>query len=183
MNKENFIDEMYNVSIIGRSAYSILCLENYIKSKYPYKDWNLLLSRLWEITSVDSIDKDWWYPVQEIIPEYLFEFDNYEDSDFEYLSKSEYNKFIELYKDVKNDSNLCMIIKTIWDSIGNVLYGLLIDNGKIMSEQIYSNIVTILERNHISLPSIDIVKFSSFSEYNGWGNSFDGTKLSQFQIK
>jgi len=38
--------------------------------------------------------------------------------------------------------------------------------------------IKILEDNDIDLPKIKDVAFSPFEEKNGWGEPFDGTKLS-----
>ena len=38
--------------------------------------------------------------------------------------------------------------------------------------------ITILKTNNIQPPDINEIEFCSFSEKNGWGEQFDGSKLS-----
>ncbi len=56
-------------------------------------------------------------------------------------------------------------------------YSSISDNEKKAS-QIVLDICNILKQNHVTLPDINTVSFSSFSERDGWGNKFDGTRLS-----
>ena len=91
---------------------------------------------------------EWYYRFMEILPEYLYEFNSYKDADFEYLSEEDYNYYSEFLKDIDENMETLLVIPT-----------------KISDSD-------------IDLPEIKDVAFSSFEEKNGWGEPFDGTKLS-----
>lgn len=75
------------------------CAEEYLISRYPQKDWKIVFDEYWKITNLELWD-EWMEEVIEIIPEYLFEFNDYKSSGFEYLSEEKYNKLKALYKDI-----------------------------------------------------------------------------------
>ncbi len=85
-----------NISVTGRIAYGIMCAEEYLVYKYPDKDWIVVFKDFWEITNLELWD-EWIDKTVEIIPEYLFEFNSYISSCFEYLTESKYNKLKKVY--------------------------------------------------------------------------------------
>ena len=167
------ISDFNNISMNGRMAYAILCVEKYLKEKFPENNWFELSKLMWNVTSIYW--DEWDNKFIEVIPKYLFEFDTYEESDFEEISEDEYNSFVALLKDkpaVVND--LLMKLHQIQEVY---CYSSIPSNGEEAS-QIVLDICAILEQDNVSLPDINVVNFSSFSERDGWGNKFDGTRLS-----
>ncbi len=163
-----------NISITGRIAYSIMCAEEYAIYKYPNKDWKPLFTWMWKCTS-EYFD-EWYYHFSEILPEYLYEFNNYEDAHFEYLSKQDYNFYHALFKDI--DKNMEELIVIPADISMIYCYTEIPENGK-ESIHLLNKAINILRKNNIRLPNPEKVSFSSFSEKHGWGNQFDGAKLSK----
>lgn len=167
------LSDFNNISMNGRMAYAILCVEKYLKEKYPDDAWDELSKLMWSVTSIYW--DEWDNKFIEIIPEYLFEFSSYAESDFEEISEDEYNSFVALLKGKPDTINkLLMKLHKIQEVYS---YSSIPDNGKEAS-QLVLDICHILEQEDITLPDLDIVSFSSFSERDGWGNKFDGTKLS-----
>lgn len=162
-----------NISMNGRMAYLILCIEKYLITKYPMKDWNKLSSLMWNVTS-DYWD-EWDFKYIEVIPEYLFAFESFEDSDFECISKEEYSYFSELLKDLPEEVNQLLLAPHNLQEV--YCYSTIPGTGDEAS-QIILDVCAILQKSNIELPDISSVSFSSFSEKNGWGEHFDGTKLS-----
>lgn len=162
-----------NISMNGRMAYAILCIEKYLINKYPLDDWKPLSKIMWEVTS--SFWDEWDGKFIEIIPENLFENDSYEESGFEEITEDEYNTFAALLKDKSDELN--ELLYKLHELQEIYCYSSIPGKGDDAS-QIVLNICDILERHDIELPDIAKVNFSSFSEKNGWGNNFDGTKLS-----
>ena len=162
------------ISMAGRIACGILCAENYAKAMYPHKDWSPLFEITWSITSSASWD-DWADRYIEVIPEYLFEFDSYEASDFEYLTKPDYETLVALQKNTSTDWNA--ILKKIYEIEELYAYSTIPNHGK-ESLVLLEEIASILSKASVELPPINTVSFSHFSERNGWGNPFDGRKLS-----
>ena len=66
MQAKNFNE----ISMNGRMAYLILCVERYVKTKYPDKDWSVLSQWMWDSTS--EYWDEWDSKFMEIIPEFLF---------------------------------------------------------------------------------------------------------------
>ena len=92
MNAKNFD----NISIRGRVAYIILCFERYVIAKYPDADWTRVDDMMWKICDESDYIDNSAYKYMEIIPEYLYEFSDYDSADFEYLSKEDYEYYISV---------------------------------------------------------------------------------------
>lgn len=161
------------ISLRGRIAYAIMCIEAYLKNEYPNKNWMILSQKMWEATN--SSLEEWFFSFKEFIPEFVFEFQNYEASDFEYISKNDYYYLTKLYQDVKNDVNeLLQLLNWI---VELYLYTVIPGIGKD-SIDIIKKIEKYLISRKVILPDLQKISFSKFSELHGWGNCFDGTYLS-----
>jgi len=170
MNKKT---DFTDVSMIGRVAYSIMCAERYAIAKYPNKDWKPLFTWMWQCTT-DYFD-EWYYRFMEILPEYLYEFDNYKDAQFDYLSEEDYNYYAAFLKDIDKNMEKLLVIPT---KIAMVYaYTSIPSEGK-ESIKLVNDAIQILKSNSIEIPDPAAVAFSKFSEKNGWGEPFDGTRLS-----
>lgn len=164
------------VSMNGRMAYAIQCIEKYFIAKYPQIDCTKLSKEMWKVTS-EYFDK-WHDKFMEIIPEYLYEFgEKYTDGNWEYLNKDSFNYWIGFFKDTKNDTNINKLLKNLADISMVYCYAPIPGEGK-ESLKLIDNIEKILNDNQIELPKSDTFTFSDFSEKNGWGNDFDGEKFS-----
>ena len=161
------------VSMNGRMAYAIMCAEKYALAKYPEKDWKPLFTWMWKATT-DYFD-EWYYRFMEILPEYLYEFDNYKDAAFDYLSEEDYNYYAAFLKDLDKNMEELLVIPTNISMV--YCYTEIPGKGK-ESIALVDEAIKILEDNDIELPNPAEVEFSSFDEKNGWGEKFDGTKLS-----
>ena len=162
-----------NISMIGRMAYGILCVESYLQSRFPDDDWTTLSELMWEATS--SYWDEWDNKFIEVIPEYLFEKVSFVESAFDCLTETEYNSFTELLKDKPSAVNdLLMKLHELQEVY---CYTNIPGRGD-EAIQIVLDICGILTQEGVELPSVSFVEFSSFSEKNGWGEQFDGRKLS-----
>jgi len=167
------ISDFSRVSMNGRMAYLILCIEKYLCEKYPSKNWIPLSKLLWKSTS--SYWDDWDFEYIEVIPEFLFANKSFEESDFEYLSKHDYSLFTELLKGMPEEINQLLLAPHKLQEI--YCYSSIPGNGDEAS-QIVIDACNILIKNKIELPNIETVIFSNFNEKDGWGERFDGCKLS-----
>ena len=172
-NNDNKKYDFTNISMIGRFAYAVMCAEKYAVTKYPKKDWRPLFARMWKGTS-ENFD-EWYYRFVEILPEYIYEFGNYKDANFDFLSEEDYIYYVEFLKDIDKNMEELLVIP------GNIamLYAYTSIPGKgNESINLLKKSIRILEDNGIEPPDVKKFEFSSFNEKNGWGNNFDGTKLS-----
>ncbi len=44
------------VSMNGRMAYVIMCVEAYLINKYPDRDWSIISRKMWQATSMNWAD-------------------------------------------------------------------------------------------------------------------------------
>lgn len=164
-----------NISWRGRVAYAIMCLEKYLVTKEPNKDWTPLSKKLWTITGGKMFLDEWSDRVIDILPKCLLEFKDFASSDFTYLTEEEYNTFKNLYEGLGEDFS--QLMEKIHEMEEVYAYTVIDDNGEKCAE-ILEEIIQILEKNSIFLPDYNLVTFSKFEEKEGRGEPFDGTKLS-----
>lgn len=164
-----------NISLTRRISYGIMCVAEYLLQEYPYKDWAIILEDFCKITDLELWD-DWMDETIEIIPQYLFKFNNYKSSDFEFLTEDKYNTLKNLYGNINEDVN--MLLKMVYDLANSHAYSSIKGKGEESLRQL-REITTFLEEKGISLPDIEKVQTHLFSEKNGWRNPFDGTNLSK----
>lgn len=170
---QNYKYDFSNISMIGRAAYAVMCAERYALAKYPGKDWKPFFTWMWQLTSV-CFD-EWYYRFMEILPEYLYEFDNYKDADFDYLTEEQYAYYADFLKDI--DESMEKLINIPAEISMVYCYTSIPGKGE-ESLELVQKAINILEENNIDLPDPEDVAFSKFTERNGWGNEFDGTRLS-----
>lgn len=168
-----------NISVVGRIAYGIMCAEEYLIQKYPDKNWTIIFQDFWKITNLELWD-NWMDEIIEIIPEYLFEFDDYHSSEFEFLTEAKYNELKKVFDNTNNDVNI--ILKMVYELANSHAYSSINKNGQESLLQL-KKIIIFLEKEGINLPEMKEVQTHLFSERNGWGNPFDGTSLSKIMKK
>ena len=175
------IDKLNNVSMNGRMAYVIMCVEAFLVDKYPEKDWTLISKMMWQATS--SNWGDWSDMFSCIIPDVIFQYEEYSPEDYEgILSEEEFqnvkNLFSGITEGIENDPGdevNYMLNKPF--EMAMVYEGTVIGDGK-ESLMIIEKTENVLKKNGIALPDYKKVLFSSADEHNGWGNDFDGEYLS-----
>ena len=171
MNMDNRIAK---ISIRGRVAYLIMCFERYVIAKYSDRDWTSVSDMMWKICDdCDFIDNS-AYRYMEIIPEYLYEFDTFEESDFDYLSKSEYEMFKTIVP--KDDPDLNTIMHAIYSVAMEYAYTG-IPKGAPDTIPYIQEVEKVMEKNHIDLPCVSDVECFT-DEQDWWGEQFDGRYLS-----
>lgn len=180
MTESKTMNKFANVSMNGRMAYTIMCVEAYLVSKYPDRDWTIVSREMWKATN------EYWdifYDAFcELLPEIFLTYDSYNEDLAKSISEEEFKIIKQLYagittgsEDESNDEfaqmirkpfDFCMAYEGTGIGDGSEGYAIIKEAEKILTE------------NGISLPDYHKVLFSSFSEKNGWGNDFDGRPLS-----
>ena len=148
----------------GKTAYAILCFEEYIKTRYPETDMTPVLELAWKIpcTPLDS----YTYKFVEILPECLFEFDNY-NSEFEEISEEEFYMFRKILNNTDTDLNALM--KSIYNIISAYEGTRITDDGKKALFYL-EKAINILEKYNIPLPDINKVISYTSEKSDGWGD-------------
>ena len=180
MTESKRMNKLADVSMNGRMAYTIMCVEAYLVSKYSDRDWTIVSREMWKATN------EYWdifYDAFcELLPEIFLTYDSYNEDLAKSISEEEFKIIKQLYagittgsEDESNDEfaqmirkpfDFCMAYEGTGIGDGSEGYAIIKEAEKILTE------------NGISLPDYHKVLFSSFSEKNGWGNDFDGRPLS-----
>jgi len=180
MTESKTMNKLADVSMNGRMAYTLMCVEAYLVSKYPDRDWTIVSREMWKATN------EYWdifYDAFcELLPEIFLTYDSYNEDLAKSISEEEFKIIKQLYagittgsEDESNDEfaqmirkpfDFCMAYEGTGIGDGSEGYAIIKEAEKILTE------------NGISLPDYHKVLFSSFSEKNGWGNDFDGRPLS-----
>ena len=174
-------NKLFTVSMNGRMAYTIMCVEAFLKTIYPEKDWTLISEKMWKATSTNW--GDWPEEYSTIIPDVLLQYDEYDNEDLgDCITEKEFTALKNLYygitdglEDDMADEVNYMLNKPY--EIAMVYEGTVIGDGQ-ESFDIISNAEAVLKKHDIPLPDYRKVLFSSADEKNGWGNDFDGRHLS-----
>ncbi|MDO5295544.1 MAG: hypothetical protein Q4F00_02730 [bacterium] len=173
--------KLAQVSMNGRMAYTIMCVEAFLVNQYPDRDWHLIAEKMWAATTTnwgDWPDMYCCYLPEIILPEQDYDrkyFGPYmTQQEFEQL-KAFYSGITEGREDDPTDEVNYMLNKPF--EMAMVYEGTCIGDGH-ESFEIIDEAEKVLKDHHIALPDHNLVKFSPSSEFNGWGNDFDGTHLS-----
>ena len=100
------------ITVNGRMAYTIMCVEAFLKATHPDRDWTLLSTKMWEATS--SNWGDWPDMFCGYIPHVLLQYDTYDADDLEssmteqefHIMKNTYNGITIGDEDNPNDEVL-----------------------------------------------------------------------------
>ena len=160
-------EKLKSVSVAGRIAFIIMCIEKYLVAQYPEKDWTPLAEEMWKFN--DSYWDEWLDSFVDLFPECIDENDSFE----EYTGKYSYDTFRNLYKDLRNNE-LNEILDLFNCFMGIYLYTRVCDNTERMFPEVIEEIVSYLTRNNISVPDVEKVAFSDIKQHHGFGDRFDG---------
>ena len=187
-NRERIIKEFYNITMTGRLCYIFMCMEKYLVTLYPERDWTPVAKRMWQWT------EHWWDEAWDIysiaVPEFIMEFDTYEETkEREYegnLEKDDYDEMTALFKgitDGKGNDELCKVLKFPID-FGNTCEGTCISGAEPNVTRLIEEIENILQKHHISLPDKSVLQHFVYEREKpvvwgekelGWGD-FENTE-------
>ena len=169
------------VSMNGRMAYVIMCVEAYLVSKYSDRDWKFISELMWEATSNNW--GEWPEKYSSIIPDVLLQYENYDKEDLgDAVSENEFEILKDLYngitKGIEGDTSdeVNYMLNKPYE-MAMIYEGSVIGDG-LKSIRIIEESENVLKKNGIPLPDYSKILFSSSNELNGWGNDFDGRYLS-----
>lgn len=172
MNKRDF----YSVSILGMVAYCIMCLENYVLEAYADHDFAPVLRLAWDIVGPDGYIDENAYRYMEAIPEYLFEFDDYEAAELEYLTREEFDELRGLLD--PGDQTLNLVMHRLNDIAMCYAYTA-VKNPPREAVDLVFDVVDCLGKHGIQLPDFELVRGFAFSEFHGWGAHISPEGLSK----
>ncbi|MEP0265875.1 hypothetical protein [Dokdonia sp.] len=156
------------ISIRGRLAFGINCIENYLTENNIVNQYMVMLvDTLWEATTSERLDL-WEKKISDLDPSNILDPhpENF-PSDYKLLTETAFYELKTFY--INADEKFIFLIEnTIEIGIGN-LYG---------GTQKYSptTLASTLDVHKIAIsvlkeiPDINKFQFSKFSEHSGWGN-------------
>lgn len=161
-----------DVSIRGRVAYGIRCLESFIeRNRCLSEEWSSVLSLLWSYTD-SPLDK-WQEAVSRLVPRCLMEM----SGDTEELQPGlSAEKLRNMY--LSADKAIIHIIELIYYMGTCELYGKISGHGQASLERL-SEVIRAVKCRDIQLPEASAFLRFSFEENGGWGERFDRRKLSR----
>ena len=163
------LDEFKDISIRGRLAYGMICLENALR-QFGIKDElldNIILPRIWEFTSSSHLD-DWEIQINEIDPTCVLDVELTADTfDLTTLSFNNYTKLLRLYKTLPNDI-VELIADTIRIGVANIYAGT--ESYSPLTLVPLTDVFKTCKKIGLNLPSVETFKNSAFSESQGWGD-------------
>lgn len=180
--EEATIHDFRNISLTGRLCYLFMCIEKYLVSCYPNKDWMPVAEKCWQWTNGmwdEGCDK-----YSQVVPEFLLEFDNYNEAnkrEFDgMLSEKDYLVLTDLYAGItdgsaENEINRLLMLPM---DFNNACEGtsFCAANGPTMA--IIFRAQSILLSHNILCPGIDEISCLTTDQEDGWGNRMDSEYLS-----
>lgn len=158
------------ISIRGRVAYCIKCFALYCARAFPTTDFSIVIDYAARIIDdSDYIDVS-ALRYMEIIPEYLYEFERYEDAEFDYLTKEDYWKFRALLP--YDDTDLNTLMRRIYDIAYAYCY-VGVEPGAPDTLPYILDVLTVMQKHNIMPPDVDCFSKYSFKESHGWGHTID----------
>lgn len=168
------MEEFKSVSVRGRVAYAIRCLEEtLLHYEYPLDQWEWVLEKLWTYTDIDYWD-DWFYEIAEYVPESILECNTYK-SHFEYVSEEQFMLLYALYQ--KTNEATKKIIEIIFEMGTRELYGKVEHNSQLTLDFLLE-LRKLMKDHNIPMPSFEGYPRYSFNVNGGYGDDFDGKELS-----
>ncbi|MFD2908373.1 hypothetical protein ACFSX9_06460 [Flavobacterium ardleyense] len=155
------------ISINGRMAFGVKCLETYLIENNIKNIWTeRLINTLWEFTSSHNLP-EWETKISDLTPECIL--DTHPENiaeDYKSLSESEFNSLKDFY--LKVDDKLIFLINLVIDIGTTDLYGA---TGKYSENTLKSTmeVYKFCKKELNVLPDLNKFNFTKFSENDGWG--------------
>lgn len=161
------------ISIIGRTAYGIYALEEYLKEAGEnLAEWDVFLKKLWSFPEFEYVD-DYSYMFIECIPHCILEFEDFSSGgEWEYFTEDEFKVLQRLYKNSKNIDVIEQVMDWLREMLSVHLYTANIppaqESLNIMNDKVYP----FLKEKLKNIPSIEPFKIYSIKEEKCWGRFY-----------
>ena len=157
------------ISLMGRLAYILMCIEAYLVHVYPDRDWRLLARAMWLSGPLDV--SDWMYVYGYLTPECVLHDGEYTQDVQEYFTREEFDQIVQLYQGISRgnrsdpDDELCKVL-SIPDDL-SYRYDCILSDGdpehlrwafRDSVDKVHE-IEKILAGHHIALPDIHRLDF------------------------
>lgn len=168
-----FQKQLRKLSATGRFCYLFLCIETYLLTRYPQKDWSPIAKRMWQWTEQYWSEGSDVYAV--VVPEYLFEFDTYAQTNASFegrLSENEYTELLQLFDGVTSgnpDDEINQVLQLPLDFCG-LCEGCSYGQAMEWVQSVFDTLYDIFAMQNIPLPDINQIRKSPvYSKWEKWG--------------
>jgi hypothetical protein len=163
-----------NISMNGRLAYQLMCVERYLLHQYPTLDFKPMFEILWQVTNGMYWDTFSDYVI-DMEPHKFLRFKEFVVDGWLIMTKELYEQLYPTISQLSSDVD--DLFETLKDQTFVYAYTIVPKNTHESIDIIFETISFLL-KYHIPLPDINLISFSTIDQFNGWGDNFDGTKFS-----
>jgi hypothetical protein len=164
------LDKLKEISNRGKVAFAICCLENTLAHfELNKEDWLFVIQESWKFCNSDMAI--WQERFGELTPFVVSEDVDFEVKNYQYLSRLQHDNLHVLYKNAP--PVITTLLGLIYEiGITNVLVKVNSSSLKEAQLPFLNDAIHLMEKNHITLPEINLFEKFPISENNGWGRTF-----------
>lgn len=157
-----------DLSIRARFAYSLKCTSNYISHFQVERELSEQIVQEYSLFTSERNLNDWFFQCKEYSPMIYLKIT--EESDFELFHKipRELARRLDIYYRSVNPA-VAKLFEITFDIGIEHLYSVVNSENTL---QMLDEAINILIRDNIELPDWRKLEFSSFSQFEGWGDEF-----------
>lgn len=148
-----------NLTMNARMCYIFMCIERYLLTLYPDRNWKPVAKRMWNWTTSCWTDSDILDAYIEMEPDCVLEYESYEgylNDDGHTMTEDEYKEFLALYNGITTgceSDEICIVLdipRNLWTGCDGDYYD--IEKGKVTAIECIDWIELILKKHSIPLP-------------------------------
>lgn len=179
--EKKLIKDLRKLSLTGRMCYLFMCIEKYLTVLYPQKDWTPVAKRCWQWTN--RYWNEGWDIYSVVVPEYLFEYNTYEETkdDFDgQLTEKDYDELVDLFQGITDgnpEDEINQVLKMPIE-FSNECECTDFGAASVSSMYLFLDMKHIFDLHTIMLPDIIKVSNMTMDQKNGWGEFVDSKYLS-----
>lgn len=182
------LNDFYSITMTGRLCYIFMCIERYLVTLYPDRDWTPISKRMWQWS--DHWWDEAWDIYSEAVPEFVLQFNTYEETNSRAydgkLNKKDYDEIVSVFNgitDGKGNDELSRVLM-IPSDFGSTCEGTCISGAEPLITELIEEIEDILQKNNIPLPDKSVLQHFIYDRGKpvargekepGWGD-FENTE-------
>lgn len=178
---KKLVKKIRKLSLTGRMCYLFMCVEKYLVTLYPQKDWTPVAKRCWQWTR--RYWDEGWDVYSVVVPEYLFEYGSYEKMKQDYnglLTEEDYYILTDLFQDITDgsqDDEINQVLRMPID-FSNACECTDFGAASVSSMYLFLDMKYIFDLHQIELPDMNKVSYMTMDQKNGWGEFVESEHLS-----
>ncbi len=178
---KKLVKSLRKLSLTGRLCYLFMCVEKYLTALYPQKDWTPVAKRCWQWTN--RYWNEGWDIYSVVVPEYLFEYNTYEEAkdDFDgQLTEKDYYELVDLFQGITDgnpEDEINQVLKMPVE-FSNECECRDFGAASVSSMYLFLDMKHIFDLHNMTLPDIGMVGNMTMEQKNGWGEFVESEYLS-----